>query len=111
IDAFVRALLRIGGPRADEPERPPLELIWVRAGEFCGVVKRDGFADDFVGLLDLRPVGVLESVLDEVDREVCDVDADPTTPQRLCRCDRGPAAAEGVKHRVSFVAARGDDSL
>ena len=46
VNAVVRAFLLLDGPRADEAERPPLELIFVVLGERGGLVGRGGFADD-----------------------------------------------------------------
>jgi len=44
--AVVRAFFLPDGARADEAERPPLELIFVLLGEGGGFVGRGGFADD-----------------------------------------------------------------
>jgi hypothetical protein len=46
VNAVVRAFLLLDGARADEAERPPLELIFVVLGERGGFVGRGGVADD-----------------------------------------------------------------
>ena len=46
VNAVVRAFLLLDGARADEAERPPLELVFVVLGERGGFVGRGGFADD-----------------------------------------------------------------
>ena len=48
-------------------------------------------------------------MLDERDRQMRDVYPDPRTAQRLNGGNRGPAAAEGVKHNIAGIAARVDD--
>ena len=49
VNAVVRAFLLLDGPRADEAERPPLELVFVLLGERGGLVGRGRFADDADG--------------------------------------------------------------
>ena len=50
VDAPVRALLLLGGPRADLAERPPLELVFVLGGQLRGSCVVGGLADDVVGV-------------------------------------------------------------
>src|SRR5919109_3338657 len=109
INPFVRSFLRVSRSSADETQGPPLELVGVCSGKFFGVVKSDGLPDDLIGLIDLRPVGVLEPVLDEVDRKVRNVDSDPASPQTLRSGDGCSAATERVQdNRVLFAAADDD---
>ena len=49
VNAVVRAFFLLDGARANEAERPPLELIFVVLGERGGFVGRGGFADDADG--------------------------------------------------------------
>ena len=69
-----------------------------------------GLADDLVGGQFVAE-GVLQAVLDEVDGQVGDVDADPAALQAFGHGHRGAAAAEGVQDHVAFVAAGPDDAL
>src|SRR5215203_3259463 len=77
VDALVRALLLVGRSSADQPERPPLELVGVRAGQLGRVLGTHGFADHFEahGITE----SVLEPALDEGGGKVSHVYADPPT--------------------------------
>lgn len=109
VDALVRALLLLDGTRADQAERPPLELVGVRLGELGGVFDRGGLADDVE--VRVRLEGFDQAALHDGDRDVGDVDADPL-PAELLRGDHGgAAAAEGVEHHVAGVGGRLDDAL
>jgi hypothetical protein len=97
------------GARADEAQRPPLELIFVLLGQRGGFVGGDGFADG--DDLDLVAEGVAQPVLDERGGQLGDVYANPLAAQLLGRVNRRAAAAEWVEDDVVGVAAGGQNSL
>ena len=53
---------------------------------------------------DLRPERISETNLDQVYREVRDVDADPPATELLCRDNRSAATAKWIEHYVPLVA-------
>ena len=56
-------------------------------------------------------VGVGEAFLDEGDRELGDVDANPLAAEFLGGVNRGAATAERIKDYVAGIAAGGDNAL
>ena len=90
-------LAALSDPRIAESKRPGLELELVFSGEggSSGVIS--GFADYVVRGFDLRTKGVGESLLDEADGQVGDVDADPAAIEALGDLDGGAATAEGSR--------------
>jgi len=60
VDSAVGTFLLLGGTCSNLPERPPLELVLVLFGEFSGSGVIGGFANDLVGVANLRSKGVGE---------------------------------------------------
>ena len=77
VNPLVGPFLLLDRPRADQPERPPLELIGVLFRQARGAVEINRLADHIVGVLDVLAEGVAQPVLDQGDGQVRDVDADP----------------------------------
>ena len=73
VHAAVRAFLFLDGPRADEAERPPLELILVLRSEFVCAGEVGRFAHHLH--LQVRSVGVVQPIFDQGDGEAGEVDA------------------------------------
>ena len=111
VDALVGARLLLRRAGAHQPQRPPLELPGVGGREGLGVGHRDRLADDLVVLAGDQAERVLEPRLDERDRQMRDVDADPATAERLRRDRRRAAAAEGVEDDVALVGRGADDAF
>ena len=111
VDALVSAFFLFEGAGVDEAEGPVLELVFVGGGEGASGFEVAGFADDGVGFGDVGAEGVGEADLDEVDGEVCDVDADPAAVEFLGGGDGGAAAAEGVHDNIARVRGRFDDAF
>lgn len=57
VDSAVGTFLLLGGTCSNLPERPPLELVLVLFGEFSGSGVIGGFANDLVGVANLRSKG------------------------------------------------------
>src|ERR1035437_1330610 len=72
-------------------------------------VSRD--AQHVVGGRDTVAVCVEQSLLNEVNGDVCDVYADPAPLEFDRSVNRGSATAEGVQDYVTLTAARRDDAL
>jgi hypothetical protein len=68
-------------------------------------------ANDGVGVANLVAEGVAESLLDEADGEMGDVDADPAAVEALRDLNGGAAAAEGIEDEVAFVGTGADDAF
>src|SRR5690606_9418279 len=119
VDAAVGALLallaaavaRVDGLGTDERKRPPLELVAAVLGKLGGAGQVFRLADDQVVAAGLQPVGILQPVLLQGDRQVGDVDAYPVAAELLRGGDGRAAAAEGVEHDVTWVAAGRDDAF
>ncbi len=60
---------------------------------------------------ELSAVEITQAHLDQVDRQMGDVDADPPALQSLRRDCRRAAATEWVQHYVAFLAGCIDDAL
>jgi hypothetical protein len=56
-------------------------------------------------------VRVPEALLDQVDRKVGDIDADPLTAESDGRVDCCSASTKGVKYHVAFIARRPENQL
>ena len=102
VDALVRALLAFSRSSAHQTERPPLELVRVGRGQRFSVLDRHRFPDHLVGLLDVVAVGVFQSVADQCDGKVRDVDADPASIQTLRAGDGRATATERIENRVAL---------
>src|SRR5690606_25071521 len=96
-------------PGVHPPERPPLELPGILRAQLLGTAHRHGLADHVE--LSLVLVRVPQARTDQVDGEMCDINADPAALELLCSVNRGAAAAEGIGHGVPRVAAGGNDAL
>ena len=93
---------------ADELKRPPLKLVRVRIREHLGAGGVHGLPVN----LEVDPgEGRFETVTDERDRKVRDVDADPLTLERLRRMHSGPTSAERIEHNIALVRGRVDNAL
>ncbi len=77
IDAAVSTLALVGRTGRNKPERPPLELVRIAASEVGGTFQVSRFAYDVILLSDFAIENVVETLLDEVDGKMRDVDADP----------------------------------
>src|SRR6266566_9058411 len=71
IDALVRALSNLIGPRVDEREGPDLKLEWIGAGKLRSVVHAGRLPDH--GRHCARSELIAQSLLDQADGEVCDI--------------------------------------
>lgn len=108
---MVAAFALFRAARANEAERPPLELIRIIFRQLLRAGNIHRLANDFVGLFYGFAESVAEAALDEADGEVGDVDADPFAIEALCNCNGCAAAAEWVENGVAFVAAGFDDAF
>jgi hypothetical protein len=86
-----------------------LELPLVQFRQRLGAAEIRGLA----AFLKLRVLaeGVFEPTLDEIDREVGDINANPLPAEFLRRVNGGAAAAKRIKHDVAFVAAGFDNAF
>ena len=73
----------------------------VSPGEVLGGVKVLGTT--FGGKLDGVAEASAKSLLNKVDRKMCDVDADPLPPELLRRLQRRAAATKRVKNNIAGV--------
>ena len=83
----------------DERDSPALEVEGRMLEQRLCADQVPGDAVHLVGLGDGVAVSVPQSLLDQVDGEVGDVDPDPAALQPDGRIDGGPAAAEGIEDR------------
>src|SRR5438132_11599961 len=60
---------------------------------------------------DLFAKCILQSPLDQIDREISDVDADPLSPEFLRRMNRRAASAKRIEHHIAGFSARLDNSF
>ena len=105
VHALVADLLLVG-PRVDPGDGPALEVERGALEQALrpGYVAR--YPEGLVGARDPR-IPVLQSLLDQVNRDERDVDADPLPADALGSVDGSAAAAERVEYHVAGVAARG----
>src|SRR5262245_23906616 len=101
VDASVRAELFLSRPRTDATEDPPLELVRVLPRELARILHRVRLAEHLE--INAAPETGKQPVLHESDREVGDIDADPSPVQSVGNRHGRPAAAEGVEHEVALV--------
>jgi hypothetical protein len=111
VDALVGALLLLRRAGAHEPQRPPLELPGVGGRQSLRVGHRDRLALILVVLAGDEAERILEPRLDQRDRQMRDIDADPATAERLRRDRRRAATAERVEDDVALVGRGADDAL
>src|SRR5487761_76915 len=112
VDPLVAALLgAVRHPSAHEAERPCLELERVCFGQFSGARKVSGLTDDLIRADNGGAVRIYETMLDEADGEIRDVDADPAAAKLLRRGHRGAATAEGVEDDITNVGSGAEDPL
>lgn len=109
IDPLVGPLLLIHRPRSHQAQRPPLELVLVGRGQRGGIFRRGGLADHLIA--SQIPEGITKAGLDQSNREMGDIDADPLPAELLGSLDGRAAAAEGIEDDVAFVAAGFDDAF
>ena len=96
------------GPRIDQRHRPPLELVFVAPREVDGTFQILRGAVNLEGDARKR---ILQPPLDQRDRQMGNVDADPGAPQFLRRMDRRAAPAKRVEHQIAGIARRSDYSF
>src|SRR5580693_5032680 len=92
VDSLIGPFLLFGRPGADEPQRPPLELIWVGPRQSRGTCRVGWFADNFK--FDRVAERAREPMLDKRHRQMRYVNSNPTAIQPLRNRNRGPAAAK-----------------
>src|SRR5205807_4788033 len=107
IGAFAFAFSQ--GARMDERERPMLELEFVVLGELTRAAKIGGLSLFFE--LDFFAECVAQPALDQIDREISDIDADPLPPEFLRRVNGGATSAKRIKHHIARIAACADDAF
>src|SRR5436309_1525061 len=61
--------------------------------------------------LDLFAKRIFQSALDQIDREIRDVDADPLSIQLLGRVNSRAASAKRIEHHIAGIARCADDAL
>ncbi len=108
---LVRPLLLIYRARTDEAERPPLKLIGILGGKSLSIGNRDGLAYNGVRLGHVGAERILQPNLYQPNRKVRNVNADPSSVERLSGGNRCATPAEGIEHRIPLIRARRDDSL
>src|SRR5436190_10883132 len=103
IDATVRtfAFAFFQWTRADQRQRPMLELEFV---ELCESLRaREIGRLTFFFELDLLAKRILQSALDQIDREIGDVDPDPLSIQLLRRMNRRAASTKRIEHHITRI--------
>src|SRR5213080_1724526 len=65
----------------------------------------------FLFKLDFFTEGIFQSALDQLDREIGDVDSNPLSIQLLCCVNRRPASAKRIEHNIAGIARRADDAF
>ena len=104
IDAAVGTLLDpFRRTRPAQPERPVLELVLVFKRQLFRSGNVGRLAEDLVGLTNLRPVSIVQTRLDQADRKMGDVDADPAALQLLGDLDGCAAAAKWIEDYIAFI--------
>src|SRR5438105_2992528 len=86
-----------------------LKLEFVVLGELTRAAEIGGLSLFFE--LDFFAEGVAEPTLDQIDREISDIDADPFPAKFLRRVNGGTASAERIEHDIARITARVDDAL
>src|SRR5579872_2653819 len=110
VDPMVADLLLVG-LAIDERNGPTLEVERILREESLGARDIGGDAMNLVCTFDLFAVGVTETLSDQVNCEVRDVDPNPPSAQILRRVDRGAAPTEWIKDDVPLVRRSPYDSL
>jgi hypothetical protein len=109
INVLVGPLLLLRGPGTDEASYPPLKLVRILRSERLSIWLRYRLADDDAG--SLEPDGIIQTMFDQGDSQVHDVNTDPATLEALTHSDRRATAAKGVEYRIAFVAAGLEDAF
>ena len=101
VDAAIHAFLAVlVGLAADGRYDPFLELVLVALGEIARRIRVFRHAVNLVGEAGKR---LFEAPLDQSDREMGDVDADPLALELLRRVNGRAAAAKRIEDDIAFV--------
>ena len=86
-----------------------LELEFVVLGELTRAAEIGRLSLFFE--LDFFAERVPQPALDQIDREIGDIDADPFAPEFLRRVNGSSASAKWIEHHIAGIAARADNTL
>ncbi len=86
-----------------------LELEFIELSKSLGAGEIRWLA--FFFKLDLFTERIFQSALDQIDREIGDVDPDPLSTEFLRGVNGCAASAERIKHHVSGIARRADNAF
>jgi len=111
IDSAIRAftVAFFQWTRADERQGPVLELEFVELREALGAFEIGRLA--FLFKLDVLAKSVFQTALNQIDREISDIDANPLPPQLLCCVNGCAASTEWIEHDIAGIARRTDNAL
>jgi hypothetical protein len=104
VDSLVSTAPNLSGrARANQRQRPRLELELVVLGKLAGSGDVGRFAVNLVGAFDGLAELILQTLFDEADGKVGYVDADPAAVQALGSYNGSAASTERIEDDIAFV--------
>jgi hypothetical protein len=100
IGAFALAFFQ--RTRTNQRQRPMLKLEFVELSESLCAFEISWLP--FFFEFDLLAEGIFQATLNQIDREIGDVDADPLSPKLLRCVNRRAAAAKRIEHNIAGIA-------